>query len=181
MQGYILPKPKTEEQQNEVVLVGCKRCNTSWREVKLMTLNGPRINGPMNIYDYCDACISLKEQYRVKYNLFNFTALKTAAEKEPIFFLKLIQAGDINEATKSLMIESMGHTGNRYYLDYIINTLNNETIVIVREACLIALELFLCKKIEKEKVYDTLKVYVDSNTYLNSVVKEILEEQVYYE
>jgi hypothetical protein len=56
MKGYNNPQIEWGPIQNETVLVGCRGCRFTWYEVRGMLKNGPRINGPMYDYDYCDKC-----------------------------------------------------------------------------------------------------------------------------
>ncbi len=56
--------PHLYEYVTENVLVGCKRCYNQWYEEREMFKLGIRINSALQIYDYCDKCITEEEKLK---------------------------------------------------------------------------------------------------------------------
>lgn len=65
IKGYHIPiDPKIFEPTEDNVLVGCRRCNTTWYERRMV---GPlRRNSAYLDYDYCDNCITDEESEKLK-------------------------------------------------------------------------------------------------------------------
>ena len=60
MKGYCFPKENPHhEPVEEMTLVGCKNCRTTWMEPRIHTC-GIRINGPTLDYDACERCYDIK-------------------------------------------------------------------------------------------------------------------------